>query len=117
MAIFVQHDVECNRCHNVYQTFAGERELAILIEHTYLSICPKCSLEVAKAMGYGDLDDMKKQLAKIKEANTENNRKRKIEEGNLCKKCEGPFYEGEPRIRKSVASNVESWHIDCYEDK
>lgn len=114
MAVFVRRDVECNRCHKVYPTFTGEQELSILIHHVYLSICPECSIEVAKAMGYGDLEDMRKKLVLIKEADTKRNHKRKIDDGSLCKKCEKGFAQDEPRVRKSIASNVHSWHIDCY---
>lgn len=59
--------------------------------------------------------DLLSKYGMIKEAETENNRLRRISDGTVCKKCENKFAEGEPRIRKSSSSNVESWHINCYD--
>lgn len=108
----IVRDIECNRCHETYQDH--ERTLAVMYGHSYFSICPKCTEEIATLMGYTK-DTLTKHLSLIKEAETENNKKRRLEEGVVCRKCENRFAEGEPRIRKSSSSNVESWHIKCYD--
>lgn len=114
MAVFIQRDVTCNRCDKTYPTYTGERELSILFHHTFFSICPECSLEVVKAMGYKDVDHIRKLLTGIKEAETENNRKRRVDNGEVCGVCTSRFQEETPRVRESIASNVPAWHLECY---
>ena len=107
-------DIECNRCAGTFQS-NEEDTLAVLYNHCYFSICPRCTEEVAALMGFSKEALVKKMLA-LKEAETENNKKRHREDGTVCARCDLEFAEGEPRIRKSTASNVESWHMDCYQD-
>lgn len=86
-----------------------------MVDSVYLSICTKCTEEVASLMGLTP-DKITKTLAGIKKAQTENNRLYAIEHGDLCFKCEKGFKEGAPRARESTASNVKSWHLECYEN-
>lgn len=107
----VIYDIECNRCKAVYKS--SERTMSITVQHCIMSICPKCTQEVADLMGFTK-ENISKELCLIREAETEHNRKRRIDNGDVCKKCEKKFKEGVPRIRSSVASNTEAWHLECY---
>lgn len=106
-------DIECNRCHEVYKSNEN-RVMSVMVDHTYLSICPKCTKEVAALMGLTP-ENITKQLSLIKYAETENNRQYDIEHGNVCKKCEKIFNPNEPRVRLDASSNILSWHLACYE--
>lgn len=61
-----------------------------------------------------DKTELLAQYSKIKEAETENNRQQRINDGTLCKKCEKAFLPDEPRIREGAASNIPAWHGNCY---
>lgn len=105
------YDLECNRCHGTYES--TERTMSITVQYCILSICPKCTDEVAALMGFTK-EEISKQLCQIKEAETENNRKNRIKDGEVCKKCHVKFGWSEARVRKSNASNVLAWHVACY---
>ena len=106
-------DLDCNRCHGTYGSNDGD-VLQVLYRHCFFSICPKCTEEVAGLMGFTK-EELLSQYSQIKEAETENNKQHHIESGDLCKKCEKAFEAKEPRVREDYASNVESWHLNCYE--
>lgn len=105
-------DIECNKCHTIYQN--TDRGMSILVNNTYLSICPKCTKEVAEMMGFTS-ENITKHFALIKKANTKRNFQNELEQGERCFKCERKFTGQEPRVRESTASNVKSWHVQCYE--
>lgn len=88
--------------------------MAVLIDSCYLSICPTCTKEVAAMMGFTP-ENITKILGGIRRAQTENNRIYNIESGVNCVGCGERFKEGEARVRGSQASNVKSWHMNCYE--
>lgn len=105
-------DLECRRCKGIYQT--NDRQvMSVMVDHTFLSICPKCTTEVAALMGYTP-DKITWELAGMKRAQTENNKKYDYEHGNVCYKCHKPFAT-HARIREDNASNTKAWHIECYE--
>lgn len=116
MAVFVQHDVLCNRCDKVYATYGtgNEGQISIIYRHMYLSICPKCTQEVMKAMGYETKEKLKTLHRGIREAETKNNYERNLKEGVLCRVCEKKFGREEVRVRRNDCSNVEAWHLGCY---
>ena len=106
-------DIECNRCHKNYKNHE-HRVMSIVVDHTFLSICPVCTKEIAALMGFTP-DEITKHLAMIKYAKTEDNRQYAINHGERCAECEEPFFAEEARIRESNASNVKAWHIKHYE--
>lgn len=107
-------DIECNRCHQPYKN--TERGMAVLFHHSYFSICPTCTKEVAALMGFTEAE-LNKQMGLIKEAETENNRKLRIKEGSVCFECHKKFGWDEPRVGEDNASNTPRWHIACYNSK
>ena len=106
-------DIECNKCHAVYKTNAP-KVMTLMVDNVCLSICPKCTKEVANLMGYTP-ENITKELAHIKLAETENNKKRAIEWGEVCSKCEKKFVNDEVRVREGNSSNVPSYHLSCFE--
>lgn len=105
-------DLECNRCHGIYKS--NERGMSVMMQHCYLAICPSCTQEVATLMGFTP-ENITKELANIRRADTEQNRLQAIEQGDVCKGCEKSFLQKEPRVRLNNASNILAWHIECYE--
>lgn len=105
-------DLECRRCHGVYQS-TDRNQMSIVVNNCFLSICPRCTDEVATLMGFTK-EKILDELGGMKRAETENNRLEAIDHGDVCFKCHKPFPHDTPRIRKGNASNIESWHIDCY---
>lgn len=105
-------DYECRRCKAIYQN--NDRKFSVLYGNCYLSVCNKCTAEIADMMGFTK-DNLLKELSLIKEAETENNKKRRLENGTVCNKCGNKFAEGDARVREGSSSNIESWHLNCYE--
>lgn len=107
-------DIECNRCHKTYQN--TERGMAIMYHHAYFSICPACTKEVAAMMGFTE-EKLLMEMGRIKEAETENNRLKRIKEGSVCFECHKKFGWTEARVGDDNASNTPRWHIACYNSK
>lgn len=107
-------DMKCPRCEAVYPSHKTRGSMAILIDHVYLSICPKCTKEIAEMMGYTS-ENITKTLAQMKEADTERNKQRYIDEGIVCKKCLVKFEWNHPRVKNDDCSNTPAWHPECYE--
>lgn len=104
-------DIECNKCGKPYQNTHSD-VMSIMYSHCILSICPKCTEEVANLMGFTK-DEITKKLAMIKKADTENNRLYAIEHGEVCGECKIAFHQGEYRVREDNCSNTKAWHLKC----
>ena len=104
-------DVECNKCGAIYKS--NEREMTVQVGHVFLSICPKCTDEVAGLMGL-DKDTITEKLAQIKYAETEANKKWNIDNGLVCKACGMDLERKVWRVRQGNASNIPAYHVECF---
>lgn len=84
-----------------------------MVGHVYLSVCPKCTEEIAVSMGYTS-ENITEILAGIERADTERNKQNKIDQGYVCKQCLIEFKNEEPRVKHDDCSNTYAWHIKCY---
>ena len=123
MAMFIQKTVECNKCHEPYQTETNEGKMSILFNNTYLSICPKCTDEVVKLMGYTK-ESINKELARINELISEEKIERELRWGERCRGCKAPFERHhhkhmirhkDPYEKIGVVREYDYYHTSCYQ--
>lgn len=107
-------DIECNRCKGIYEYPTHKKQLAVMVGHVYLSVCPKCTDEIATLMGY-TTENIMNILSGMERADTERNRQNYIDEGYVCKTCLKKFKNNEARIKHDDCTNTYAWHIECYD--